>query len=209
MSPALSEVLLCNSKFPLIMSYSLSCLQLTTVDDGGLLVVLDGTAAGASSLKSLDDVHGLLVSDLTENDVASVEPRGDDSGDEELGAVGVGAGVSHGEQTGLAVLQLEVLVGELLTVDGLATSAVATGEVTTLKHELGDDAVEGRALVAEALLAGAKGAEVLGRLGDDIIVQIEVDAALLNGYLAGRLAILHDRTLPLDIEKGLDSHGCG
>jgi hypothetical protein len=189
------------------MSYSLSCLQLTTVDDGGLLVVLDGTAAGASSLKSLDDVHGLLVSDLTENDVASVEPRGDDSGDEELGAVGVGAGVSHGEQTGLAVLQLEVLVGELLTVDGLATSAVATGEVTTLKHEVRDDSVERRALVAETLLASAESTEVLGGLGDDIVEEVEVNAAGLLLNSSGSLATLHDGALPLDLEENLGHIG--
>jgi len=48
---------------------------------------------------------------------------------------------------------------------------VAAGEVTTLKHELGDDAVEGGALVVEglaraagSLLAGAEGAEVLSGL---------------------------------------------
>jgi hypothetical protein len=191
------------------MSYSLSCLQLTTVDDGGLLVVLDGTAAGASSLKSLDDVHGLLVSDLTENDVASVEPRGDDSGDEELGAVGVGAGVSHGEQTGLAVLQLEVLVGELLTVDGLATSAVATGEVTTLKHEVRDDSVERRALVAETLLASAESTEVLGGLGDLFVEEVEVDAATLLLDGGSGLAVLEDGTLPGDIEENLVTHDCG
>ena len=46
---------------------------------------------------------------------------------------------------------------------------VAAGEVTTLKHELGDDTVEAGALVVEglagaasALLAGAESAEVLG-----------------------------------------------
>lgn len=54
---------------------------------------------------------------------------------------------------------------------------VATGEVTTLKHELRDDAVELGATVAEALLARAESAEVLDRLGDDIIVELKVDAA--------------------------------
>jgi hypothetical protein len=97
------------------------------------------------------------------------------------------------------VLQLEVLVTELLAVDGLATSAlctisrqvrtvngtglcsyVATGEVTALKHELGDDTVEGRALVAEALLTSAESAEVLGCLGDNVTVEVEVDAAGLG-----------------------------
>ena len=37
----------------------------------------------------------------------------------------------------------EVLVVELVAVDGLAASAVVVGEVTALAHELGDDAVEG------------------------------------------------------------------
>ena len=99
------------------------------------------------------------------------------------------------------MLQLEVLVTELLAVDGLAARAlswsadapswcrtsargeggthVATGEVTTLKHELRDDTVKLGALVAEALLAGAEGTEVLDRLGDDIVEELEVDAARL------------------------------
>ena len=53
---------------------------------------------------------------------------------------------------------------------------VATGEVTALKHELRNDAVECRASVSEALLAGAKSTEVLSSLGDYIIVEDEVDA---------------------------------
>jgi hypothetical protein len=56
-------------------------------------------------------------------------------------------------------------------------SYVATGEVTTLEHELGDDTVELGAGVAEALLASAESAEVLSGLGDNIIVEGEVDAA--------------------------------
>lgn len=38
--------------------------------------------------------------------------------------VRVGASVGHGEHERLVVAELEVLVGELLTVDGLATSAL-------------------------------------------------------------------------------------
>jgi hypothetical protein len=59
------------------------------------------------------------------------------------------------------------------------TTHVATGEVTALEHELGDDAVELGARVAEALLARAEGAEVLDRLGDDVVVELKVDAASL------------------------------
>jgi hypothetical protein len=36
------------------------------------------------------------------------------------------------------------------------------------------------ALVAEALLASAEGTEVLGGLGDDVVVDVEVDAAILS-----------------------------
>lgn len=78
------------------------------------------------------------------------------------------------------MLDLEVLIGELLAVDGLATSAVATGEVTTLEHELGDDTVEGRALVSETLVALAQLHEVLGGLWDDVVVEVEVNSPILN-----------------------------
>jgi len=56
---------------------------------------------------------------------------------------------------------------------------IAAGEVAALEHELGDDAVERRALVAEARSAAAELAEILGRLGNDIIVELEVDTASL------------------------------
>lgn len=94
---------------------------------------------------------------------------------------------------------LEVLILELLAIDGLATSAldrvgkssalksfllssifktyVATSEITTLKHEVGDDSVEGRARVAKALLTSAESTEVLGRLGDVFCVELELDTA--------------------------------
>ena len=62
------------------------------------------------------------------------------------------------------MLELEVLIGELVAVDGLAAGAVALGEVTALDHEVLDDAVEGRALVTKALLACSKSSEVLGGL---------------------------------------------
>jgi len=116
--------------------------------------------------------------------VLAVEPGGDDSGDEELGAVGVGTGVGHGKKTGLGVVELEVLISELVAVDGLATSAVAAGEVTTLEHELGDHTVESAALVAEGLartadtlLTSAEAAEVLGSLGHNIVEKRENNAA--------------------------------
>ena len=62
-------------------------LALARLDNGRALAVLDLTAARASGLNGLDDAQTLVVSNLAEDDVAAVEPGGDDGGDEELGAV--------------------------------------------------------------------------------------------------------------------------
>jgi len=62
----------------------------------------------------------------------AVEPAGNNSRDEELGTVGVWASVGHGEEAGLVVFTLEVLVGELLTVNRLAARTITAGEITTL-----------------------------------------------------------------------------
>jgi len=100
--------------------------------------------------------------------VATIKPLGLDGADEELRAVGVLAGVGHRENARASVLELEVLVSELLAVDGLAAGAGAVGEVTSLEHELRDDTVELAALVGErlarfagALFPSAERAEVL------------------------------------------------
>lgn len=75
--------------------------------------------------------------------------------------------------TRASVLQGEVLVLELVSIDGLSASAIVVGEVTALAHEVGNDTVEGGALVAVALLAGAQGAEVFGGPGHDVRAQLE------------------------------------
>lgn len=107
-------------------------LKLAALDD------LDGlnrliARCGLGVLDLLDNL--VALEDFTEDDVAAIEPtgchlleqismirdegisRGDDSGDEELGSIGVGAGVGHGELALLGVLELEVLILELVAVD--------------------------------------------------------------------------------------------
>ena len=92
-----------------------------------------------------------FFSHLAEDAVLAVQPGGGIEAEEELRSVGVGASVGHREDTGSGVLFLEVLVSELCSVDGLATSPISSGEVTTLAHEPGDDSVESAALVVEGL----------------------------------------------------------
>lgn len=53
---------------------------------------------------------------------------------------------------------------------------VTASEVTTLKHEAGDDSVEARSLVTETLLAGAKGAEVGGSPWGNVVEKLENNA---------------------------------
>ena len=67
-----------------------------------------------------------------------------------------------------------------------AETHVATGEVTALKHEGRDHAMELGTAVAKALLASAKGTEVFSGLGGDILVEVEIDPANLvcDGQLA-------------------------
>ena len=190
----------CNTHRYLHYAISLSRLLLTTLDDRWrTLLVLDATTARTASLDALDgsDAASITIRNLTEDDVAVVEPRSDDGGDEELRAVGVRAGVGHAEHEWLVVGELEVLICELLAVDGFAARAlvvsvssrprddlivwwctyITTSEVSTLKHELWNHTMELAAGVAEALLAGAESTEVLSGLWNDIVEELEVDAA--------------------------------
>jgi hypothetical protein len=56
------------------------------------------------------------------------------------------------------------------------TTHIATGEVTSLEHEVGNDAVELGAGISKALLASGEGAEVLDSLGNNIVEKLKVDA---------------------------------
>jgi len=148
-------------------------LKLSRFGDGDFGTCTTGIAANL--FNGLHDIH--TRSDPSENDVLAVQPRGLGSAEEELASVGVGAGVGHGENSRSGVLLDEVFVGELVAVDGFATGAVASGKVSTLAHEAGDDAVESRSLIAEPFLAGAKSAEVFARFGADVRIQRHDDTS--------------------------------
>lgn len=63
--------------------------------------MLDGAGRATASLDGLDDADGGGVTrdNLAEDDVATVQPAGDDGGDEELGAVAVGRRRVSGQET--------------------------------------------------------------------------------------------------------------
>ena len=78
------------------------------------------------------------------------------------------------------MLQGEVLILELVAVDGLSTGTVSSGKVSTLAHEVGDHTVEGGALEAEPLLPGAESTEVLAGLWHDACSQLKYSRVKLQ-----------------------------
>ena len=88
------------------------------------------------------------------------------------------------------MLQDKVLITEGLSVNGLPPGAVPLGEVSSLNHELGDNAVEHRPFVmqllarlASAPLTGAEAAEILSTLRSLVREELEGDPP--EGLAAG------------------------
>jgi len=146
---------------------------LATVRDGDVLGWLAGLAT--VRLNFLHDVHSFH--NCTEHDMAIVQPRSLNSGDKELRTIRVGSGVSHRHDAWSRMLQSKIFVFEFVSVDGFASSTVVIGEITSLAHEVGDDAMECRALVSIALLTGAQSTEVLTGLRGDIGAKLNDDSA--------------------------------
>ena len=124
---------------------------------------------------------------LAEDGVLAVEIRLGELRDEELGAVGVGAGVRHGEAAG----NVEVEVGGGFVVEEVAGVAGAvSGVVAALDHEAGDDTMEGSAvievLVVHLLLRDRVG-PILGALGEADEVG-DGEGGLVGEELAGHAA---------------------
>lgn len=102
-----------------------------------------------------------------------VQPGRLNSSDKELGSVGVGSSIGHAHDAWSGVLESKVLIFEFITVNGLSTSAIVVCKITSLAHEVGDDAMECGALVSIALLAGAQGTEVFASLWNDISAKLK------------------------------------
>jgi len=73
------------------------------------------TTLGPNSLAFLNDL--VALDNLPEDDMFAIQPGGLRSAQEELRAVGIGAGIGHRQNTLPSVLEDEVLIGKLLTID--------------------------------------------------------------------------------------------
>jgi len=137
---------------------------------------------GSEGLDLLDNIHAL--DNLAKHNVLAIKPLGLGGTQEELTAIGVGSSVGHRKDSRSGVLELEVLVLELVSVDRLSTGSVVVGEVTALAHEVRDHTMEGRSLEPVALLSGAQGTEVLRGLGHNVLTQLH-DNSSHGGAISG------------------------
>lgn len=67
-----------------------------------------------------------------------------------------------------SVLQLEVFILKLASIDRLASSTITISEITTLDHELLDNAVELGSLVTITLFTSCQSSKVFSSLGNSL-----------------------------------------
>jgi len=139
-------------------------LQLASVSNHDLLACL--TTLRSKGFNLLDYVHAL--NDLSENHVLAIQPTGLCCADKELGAIGVGTSVSHGQNTWASVGQLEVLILELISINRLATGSVVGCEITSLAHEIRDNSVKGGSFESKSLFSCTQSPEILCSLWDNV-----------------------------------------
>lgn len=112
------------------------------------------SCTGANTAELVDHVHSLDY--FTKDGVLAIEVRSWAQGDEELGTIGVGARVCHGEGSfGLVLERRNELVLEFGAEDGAATTT-GTGRVTTLNHESRNDSVKDDSIIFSRLGQSSK-----------------------------------------------------
>mmetsp|Transcript_62401 Transcript_62401/g.71567 ORF Transcript_62401/g.71567 Transcript_62401/m.71567 type:complete len:201 (+) Transcript_62401:2354-2956(+) len=170
--------------------------EFSTVFDDNL--ALGGSTGASAAFDLLDQV--VVFDNSSENNMSTIQPGGNNGGDEKLTSVGVGSSIGHGQESGLGVLQAEVFIFEFVSINRFTSSSVSSGKVTTLDHEVGDDSVEGRSLEVQGLssnsgsiLTSGEGSEVLNSLGDILTEQSQNDSTSFF-------------TVDFNIEKDLVGH---
>lgn len=75
--------------------------------------------------------------------------------------------------TRAGVLEGEVLILKLFSVDGLSSRAIEVRKIASLAHEVGNDAMKNGPLEAKALFSGTQGPEVLSSFWHDIFAKLQ------------------------------------
>src|SRR5580700_3616199 len=110
---------------------------------------IEGAVVGAGR-ETRNLLHQFVVVALSEDIVVAVEVRRGNLGDEELGAVGVGAAIGHGEATGNVEGEVALFVAE-----GVAGTSGAVAEgIATLDHEVRNHAMKDSTVVKGTVVHG-------------------------------------------------------
>lgn len=119
-----------------------------------------GRGSTRKFVKSVNNIHPR--SDAAKNDVETIKPRGGLCRDKKLGPICVGSGVCHCEGSRLKKIKREAcgFVIEFVAINRTTTSAIASGEVSALNHEVGDNAMELGARIPVAILVGGQSFEI-------------------------------------------------
>ena len=80
----------------------------------------------------------------------AVKPWALDSSYKKLATIRVRSSIGHRKQTRSSVGDLEVLVLELVPIDGLASGTVKIRKITTLEHKIGNNPMENAPFVQGA-----------------------------------------------------------
>lgn len=144
----------------------------STVDDYNILYGFVST----SNRDFLDSIHECVIGisqALAKDNMFAIQVTRLAGADKELGSVGVFASVGHAQKAQFIVLPGEVLIFKFLAVDALSPSAVSSGEVSALDHEIFDHSVELGTLVSISILSGTQLTEVPAGFGSDVIIQLK------------------------------------
>ena len=131
----------------------------------------------------------------------AVQMRGLLEGNEELGAVCVLSCVSHAQQEGLVVLELEVFILKLSSIDTFTPSSIKLCEVSSLGHESSDDTMKN----------GIEKVQVLARLGGSALFSSAETSEILSGQWSNIFEELHlhsSRWLSLNLNIKINARIC-
>lgn len=134
-------------------------------------------SAAPTASNTLDSLHHCIAIDhLSEDNVLAIQPCSLSSAEEELAAVSARSSIGHRQHARPCMLELEILICKLLTVDGFTSCAILTGEIPPLAHEVWNDTMEGTPFVPEAFLPSAQGPEILAGFRGHICLKLHCDA---------------------------------
>ena len=133
-------------------------LKLSTIGDDNLLWSF--SILWSKGLDFLDDIHAFHYA--SKNNVLSIKPFCFCCAQKELRSICVRSCIGHWENSWSSVLQIEVFIRKLGSVNWLSTSSIVGCEVSALAHEIWDYSVKWGSFEAESFFSGTKASEIFG-----------------------------------------------